>query len=248
MLKLVGSINELDFLPPDAYAARITALAETYGTEYDFAMFWIQTTQNGLTAAVSKLDGDMTVCCKDNADFEELSAFINAVGFFSLTCDEKVMKKLGVEPQRTAYTVRFVGCDFDDEYKTVRDCDKRKLYGLLCDCGFELGNYNAFLADVCARLGKGTASLAAIMHEEELCACAFALFKGKKSVLLGAVATNTQARGKGYASHLVVTLASENSEKEVFLFCRNDSLADFYAKNGFEICGRWAVAQRIFKG
>ena len=75
----------------------------------------------------------------------------------------------------------------------------------------------------------------------KLCACAFSLFEGEKSVLLGAVATKESARGKGYASKLVGTLACMKKDKKVFLFCRNDSLAAFYGKIGFAICGKWAV-------
>lgn len=243
MVKLIENKNELDFLPADPYAARITALADTYGTEHSFAMFWVQENNENKTAAVCRVDGNMTVCCGDGADYEELAAFINAVGFASLTSDSDVMKKLGIEPSKSSFTVEYKGGAAVGNIEKVRDCDKRKIYDLLCSCGFELGDYNAFLADVCARLNKGTASFTAVMHEDEPCACAFALFKGRESVLLGAVATNQNARGRGYASELVGTLAEENAEKKVFLFCRNDSLADFYAKIGFEKVGRWAITE-----
>lgn len=243
MVRLIENKNELDFLPADPYAARITALAETYGTEHAFAMFWVQEENEKPTASVCRVDGNMTVCSLENADYEELAAFVNAVGFSSLTCDAEVMKKLGFEPSKSSFTVEYKGGAAVGNAEKVRDCDKRKIYDLLCGCGFELGDYSVFLADVCARLNKGTASFAAIMNGDEPCACAFALFKGKKSVLLGAVATNPSARGKGYASELVGALAEENSEKKVFLFCRNDSLADFYGRIGLEICGRWAVVE-----
>ncbi len=244
MVRLVENEKSFDFLPADPYAARITALAKTYGTEHSFAMFWVQEIDDKAVAAVSKVDGNMTACCLDGADFEELSAFINAVGFSSLTCDTEVMKKLGFEASKTSFTVEYKGGPVSAIEEISCDCDKKKIYDLLCLCGFELGNYGAFLADVCARLNKGTASLAAVMNADEPCACAFALFEGAKSVLLGAVATNPSARGKGYASKLVGTLAAEKSDKKVFLFCRNDSLADFYAKVGFEKVGCWAIAEK----
>ena len=84
MVKLIEDISSLDFLPADPYAARITALAVTYGTGYDFALFWVQSIDEKSVAAVCRVDGNMTVCCDDGADYEELSAFINAVGFLSL--------------------------------------------------------------------------------------------------------------------------------------------------------------------
>lgn len=245
MVKLIDSKTALGFLPADPYAARITALAETYGTEHSFAMFWVQSVDEKPVAAVCRVDGNMTVCCGEETDFEELSAFINAVGFISLTADYEVTEKLGFEPSKTSFTVEYKGGAKIGSAETVRDCDKRKIYDLLCGCGFELGDYSLFFADVCARLNKNTASFAAVMNENLPCACAFALFKGEKSVLLGAVGTNENARGKGYASLLVGTLAEENKDKKVFLFCRNDSLADFYKKIGFEIIGKWAIVERF---
>lgn len=245
MVKLIDKINLLDFLPADPYAARITALAQTYGTERSFAMFWVQEIDGNPVAAVCRIDGNMTVCCFENADYEELAAFINAVGFLTLTGDSDVIKKLGFEISKTSFTVEYKGGAVIGETPKVHDCDKRKIYDLLCLCGFELGDYNAFLADVCARLNKGTASFSAIMNGSEPGACAFALFEGAKSVLLGAVATNPSARGKGFASELVGALAEEKSDKKVFLFCRNDSLADFYAKIGFKKVGFWAISENI---
>ncbi len=245
MVRLIDDINSLDFLPADPYAARITALALTYGTEHPFAMFWVQEIDGNPVAAVCRVDGNMTVCCSENADYEELSAFINAVGFLTLTGDANVIKKLGFKISKTSFTVEYKGGAAIGITPKVSDCNKKQLYDLLCLCGFELGDYGAFLADVCARLNKGTACFSAIMNGSEPGACAFALFEGTKSVLLGAVATNPSARGKGFASELVGTLAEEKSDKKVFLFCREDSLVNFYSKIGFEKVGFWAIAENV---
>lgn len=240
MVKLISESKELDFLPADPFAARITALLETYGANQSFAMFWIQVIDDVPVAAVSKVDGNVTLCCSANSDFEEISCFINAVGFLSLTYDDKFSEQLGLVPQKKSFIVRYNGnAQVADDI--LRDYDKKEIYSLLCSCGFELGDYGAFLSDICSRLNKKTASLAAIEKNNELCACAFALFEGKKSVLLGAVATAEKARGNGYASKLVGSLAQLNCDKTVFLFCRNDGLVDFYSKIGFVTDGKWAV-------
>lgn len=242
MVSIIKDKKELDFLLADPFAARITALFDTYGAEQSFAMFWVQKTNDVPTAAISRVDGNMTLCCFDNADFEELSYFVDAVGFSSVTFDGKFSDALGITPQKSSFIVEY--CGGAEHFENILfDYDKKEIYSLLRSCGFELGDYGAFLSDVCARLNKGTASMAAKEENNELCACAFALFEGDKSVLLGAVATRESARGKGYASKLVGTLASRKAAKKVFLFCRNDSLADFYGKIGFRICGRWAVCE-----
>ncbi len=243
MVSLCSNYNEFDFLPADAYAARITALFKTYGADYDFATFWVQRVENNPVAAIGRVDGNMTLCCTENADFEELSHFMNAVGYSSLTLDEKYLLPLGITDAKSSYTVEYKGEKAYENELIKTDSDKKKLYDLLVSCGFELGSYSAFLSDVCARLNKNTASLAAI-GEADPDACAFALFEGKKSVLLGAVATRNESRGKGYASALVRYLAGREKEKRVFLFCRNDGLLEFYKKSGFEYVGKWAVVEK----
>lgn len=239
MISLINSRSELSFLPADPYTARITALCETYGTEQSFAMFWVQKIDGIPVAAISRVDGNMTLFCKENADFEELLCFMNAVGYSTLTFDAEYAEKLGINPQKSSFTVKYTGSA--ECYNVLTDYDKKEIHTLLTECGFELGDYKAFLADICARLNKSTASLVAAETEGKLSACAFALFEGEKSVLLGAVATSPAARGRGYASKLVGTLAESKKEKEVFLFCREDSLAEFYKKIGFETVGRWVI-------
>lgn len=244
MLTLCREYEQLAFLPADPYAARITALFRTYGADYDFALFWVQDIDGIPSAAVSRVDGNMTLCTNGNADFEELLHFVNAVGFQSLTCSYEDMERLGFEPSDSSFTVKFAGGKTSFDVETVNDFDKRKIYDLLCDCGFELGDYGAFLSDVCLRLNKGTASMIAAGENGSLRACAFALFEGEKSVLLGAVATSPEARGRGYASAIVNRIANEKSDKDVFLFCRNDGLEAFYSKIGFDTVGRWAIIRR----
>ena len=241
MLTLCKDYEEFRFLPSDPYAARITALFRTYGADYDFALFWVQKTDGIPCAAISRVDGNMTLCTNGNADYEEIVHFMNAVGYQSLTCSFEDMEKLGFEPTDSSFTVRYKGGENIGKIDSLNDYDKRKVFDLLETCGFELGDYGAFLSDVCSRINKGTASMIAAEENGNLLACAFALFEGEKSVLLGAVATSPEARGRGLASAIVNEIANEKSEKEVFLFCRNDGLKAFYEKIGFETVGKWAI-------
>ena len=95
MLKLCDNLSQLDFLPDDPYAARISALAKTYGFGHSFVLFWVQYIENEPVAAVSRIDGNMSICCTEKADFEELKEFIKTVGFAVLSCCEEVLKELG---------------------------------------------------------------------------------------------------------------------------------------------------------
>lgn len=239
MLKLCEKIAELDFLPPDPYAARISALAMTYGFGQSFVLFWVQYVDGEPVAAVSRIDGNMSIFCGKEADFDELAAFIKAVGFSNLVCRAENMKQLGFEADKVSYIVRYAGKTAPADPCVLWDYDIKAVYELLCECGFELGDFGAFAADYCSKLNKGTAKLA-VIENGRLDACASALFIGKSSVLLGAVATRESARGKGYASKAVTALANCFEDKTVYLFCRNDSLLEFYKKSGFEYDGKWA--------
>lgn len=238
MLKLCEAMNLLDFLPDCPYAARISALAETYGFGYDFVLFWVQYIDGEPVAAVSRIDGNMNLCCTEKADYDELREFVNTVGFSSLSCRKEVLENMGLTASKSSFIVRYKGVSSPADPCVLWDYDKKEVFDLLCTCGFEMGDYGSFLADYCSKLNKGTAKLA-VCAENELDACASALFIGKKSVLLGAVATREAARGRGYASKLVKALADSFGDKTVYLFCRNDSLLAFYEKIGFEYDGIW---------
>lgn len=238
MLKLCETMKSLDFLPDCPYAARISALAKTYGFGYDFVLFWVQYINDEPVAAVSRIDGNMSVCCTEKADYDELKEFINTVGFSSLSCRKEVLGKLGLTASKSSFIVKYKGAYAPADPCVLWDYDKKEVFELLCACGFEMGDYGMFLADYCSKLNKGTAKLA-VCAENGLNACASALFIGEKSVLLGAVATRETARGKGYASKLVKALADIFGDKTVYLFCRNDSLLAFYEKIGFESDGIW---------
>lgn len=234
MLKLADNITSFLFLPQDAYAARIQALFKTYGSQCAFAQFWTQAEN----AAVCRVDGVMTLCCNEDADYEELKVFVETVGCKTLVCSYEVCAKLGYTPSASSHIVEYKGDICVNPF--CENPDLKQMHSLLLQCGFAMGDYGSFLADFAARLNKGTAKTSAIVSNS-IDACASALFIGEKSVLLGAVATNPEKRGKGLASELVSSLAGEMKEqgKRVFLFCREDSLLGFYKKIGFVACGKW---------
>ncbi len=239
MLMLCESLNQLDFLPDDPYAARVSALAKTYGFGHNFVLFWVQYIDGESVAAVSRIDGNMSICCTEKADFDELKEFVKTVGFSSLSCRKEVLESIGLIASKSSYIVKYKGASAPADPCVLWDYGKKEVFDLLCECGFEMGDYGSFLSDYCSKLNKGAAKLA-VCAETELNACASALFIGEKSVLLGAVATRESARGKGYASKLVKALADSFEDKTVYLFCRNDSLLVFYEKIGFEYDGIWA--------
>ena len=237
MIKLAENKSELKFLPADPFAVTVTALAETYGFENtDFVRFYIQDN----SAALSVIDGNVTVCACEGADFEEISAFLGAAGYNSVKAEKTVIEKLNLEISDSSYIVRFIPAFHPEPTGFVNEYDLREIYNLLDLAGFPTGEFGAFKADICARINHGAAKFGGIVEDGKLLATCIRLFEGDKSILLGAVVTNPEARGRGLASALVPYMA--DGEKPSFLFCRNDGLLKFYEKSGFEEYGKWAIS------
>ena len=241
MLTLCESREALAFLPADPFAARITALFATYGAAQTFAQFWVQEVDGAPVAAVCRLDGAMTLCCTPQTDYEELRLFTQTVGYVSLLADAAALAALGLPETDGSYIVVYRGGPLPPDPEIRTEYDLRAIHTLLCAAQFPAGSFPAFAADIGARLRHGTASYA-VLADTQLNACAFRLFIGEKSLLLGAVVTDPAARGRGYASRLVTQLAQDAQGRAAYLFCRNDGLLPFYERMGFVSAGRWAQA------
>ena len=236
MLKLAENYDELDFLTDNPFCAVITALARTYGFKYDFIRFYVQ----GKSAAISVIDGNVSIFADKDADFQELSQFLNFFSFQSVKGEKSVLEKLGLQISNSSHIVKFTGKIPEKPEGFSRDYSLKEVYDLLCKSDFELGEFSYFANDVNTRINKGTAKLGVISHST-LESCCFNLFDGDKSCLLGAVATAKSSRGKGLASKLVPFMASK--EKSTFLFCREDALLKFYENCGFSQWGKWAISK-----
>lgn len=239
MLKLCESIGDLSRLSPSPYSARIRAQFAAYGAEGRFALFWC----DGGGTAVSLVDGVAALECGTGCDYDEVGSFLRFIGAGTVCCTEEAAKKLGLNITSSSFTVKYVSRAANGGHENARDY--KEIYLLLKKCGFEMGEYGDFLADLCSRIRAGSAETAARYCDGRLSATASALFIGEKCALLGAVATEQDFRGRGFASALVSSLAADQAAagREVFLHCRNDSLLGFYEKIGFECAGRWAQAK-----
>lgn len=229
----------------DVFGTRIKAYFDTYKANFDFLKVWIQLDENeNPLAAISLMDKDMTLTCRENADFEELEFFIKMTDYASLQCERDVLKKLNLEESLWGYIVGY------DEITPVKSdnisfqVDYKEMYSLIS--GVKLlgvGEYLPWLSDISYRVNHSTAVPAAICESGNLSACAAALFITEKAALLGAVATDPRCRGKGYGGALVKTLGNKmlESGRRVELLCKNDSIVEFYKSIGFKVKAQWGI-------
>ena len=233
----------------DAFGTRIEGYYNTYGERFDFCRVWVQYAENEPVAAVCDMSGDFTVCAKENADFEELAAFVSMSGFKSLQCSKSVMRKLGLAPDAEGFVLRFIPCENSDDGIT-NVVDFKEIYDIIKTAGLMgVGEYLPWLSDITYRVNHGTALPAAIIKDGTAVSCAMALFITQSAALLGAVATKDGFKGRGYAGKLVKYLGNKfaSQGKKTNLLCKNDSIVEFYKSNGFETEDEWSAVIREAK-
>ncbi len=226
----------------DAFGTRIYALFSAYSTDYNFADFWYQIIDDNVTCAISKISGDITICASVNADFEEIAEFLSVVGYSSITCDKSIAEKLNLEYTKEGWIVEFRGdiINYDDNFEHY--CDLSEIYDLIYSQGVGfLADKQTWIADASYRLNHGISRLALISKDSKPASSAMILFETEDAVFLGAVATYPQFRGQGLSRKIIHHLLSEAKGKKAHLFCRKDTIVEFYKSIGFEVIGTFTV-------
>lgn len=246
MVKCVekGDNAFLLFCDRDVFGTRIKAYFNCYSTDYDFVKFWVQTDDNGnVTAAISRVDGDMTVTA-ENADFEELLQFAKIVGFTTIQCERAVAKHFTDDEELWGYVVEFKEKTEAKEIPLKQNLELKEIYNIIkAENLTGVGDYLPWLSDTSFRINRNTAKPLLCQLDGNNAGCAMVLFRTDKASLLGAVATVPEFRGRGVARALVTRLANEELTKgnRVELLCKSDSIVEFYKSIGFTVTNEWSL-------
>lgn len=239
-----------DFCKGSAFGCRIVTAACCYPAA-PFAAFWLQRDKEGrITAALSRIEGDVTVCCGrlEPEQKEELGAFLASLGAGSILAPSGTLPQQMVP--RTGAVLRFAaeGAEHSAVTKecvcTEKELTVRQLFALFSSCvgdGFEFAATDAAYVDLSHRLRHGFCHAAALRSEGgALCTAAMTVAESGSDALIGGVCTLPEARGKGMASAAVRVLCERLTQKgqTVFLLAEN-KLIPFYERLGFEHCGEW---------
>ena len=248
-MSVICAVNNSDELlqicQNDVFGTKISAYYDVYSPFSQNDGFYIQKNGDEIFAALSKIDSNVVLTAKEDVDFSEISSFLHFYGFSTIQCDIRVADKLGLKPDATGYVVEFTNKitseNSDLLFSDAYCVDYKQLYRLLSDCGFDMPQYSNWLADFSLRLRRQKAFVCEKQDGEKLICTASALFVSESSVLLGAVATRPEYRGKGMAGELVSFMASYFSSqgKTVRLMCR-EKMLPFYERLGFVKAGEWA--------
>lgn len=246
MVKCVekGDRAFLEFCDRDVFGTRIKAYFNCYSTDYDFVKFWMQTDEDGnVTATISRVDGDMTLCAYD-ADFEELLQFVKIVGFTTIQCRRDVAKNFTDDETLWGYVVRYENITAERDVTLKNDYELKEIYNIIKSANLTgVGDYMPWLSDTTFRINRNTATPLLAEADGKAAGCAMVLFRTDKAALLGAVATVHEFRGRGIAGALVTRLANKELEegKRTELLCKNDSIVDFYKSIGFTVKDEWSL-------
>ncbi len=236
--------NIVGFCKKDVYGTRIKAYLDVYGNNMETAHFYVQTKDGEVTAVISKVFSDVTLCCSENADFDELAQFLSFLGYRSILCDKNVREKMKIEVNSFGNVMRFVKPSREIRCRDgiVKSGDEnfefRKVYSLLKECEFEIGEYGEWLSDIALRDKRGVSKTLCVTEGDRVISTASALFITEDSVYLGAVATSPEFRGKGSAGDLVLMLCDK--DKTVNILCKEHRVG-FYESLGFERNGEWSL-------
>ncbi len=246
MVKCVEKGDEafLSFCDRDVFGTRIKAYFNCYSTDYDFVKFWVQTDENGnVTAAISRVEGDMTLCA-ENADYEELLQFVKIVGFNTIQCQRQVAQNFTDDETLWGYVVRFEEKQENRQVSLKENFELKEVYNIIkAENLTGVGDYLPWLSDTTFRINRNTAEPLVAEVDGNSAGCAMVLFRTDKAALLGAVATSPCYRGRGIAGALVTRLANGElaNGRRTELLCKNDSIVNFYKSIGFTVKDEWSL-------
>lgn len=252
---MIRQAKEVDFTTLPAYTeagARILGLAAAYGTKQSFVHFWCAEEQDKITAWISLLDGAATLAAV--TDDEETLAEIAL--FLSMHPEVNTLRTSEQAGQAVASlcgwpmecgAVMTPGEKLTAPSRQPQTLSPRQAYPLLADC-FEGGlpPFESWYVDVSHRMRHSCCRLVGFEENGEAVACAMTTAECSRSALIGAVATAPQARGRGYASANVLSLAHAllAEGKTVLLSPKNEAARALYERIGFVACGQWASLRR----
>jgi len=231
-----------EFEPWDSFSARVLAAWRNY----DDAQAWVQDACRGgvpaarPTAVFSLVDGFAILSAKEDADWEEIVAFLQMQPWSRLQCSKDLAEKLPFPTEWTSMLVRFVAPkkEFSHENIAVAS-DPGAVYDILAQCGLGLKNRNEWMADLALRWRRGTSQT--WMLNGVCTGSAVAVTPGH--IFIGALGTLPKHRGQGLAGQMIAYICGQYAGREIWLTCREE-LRGFYESIGFEWAGSMITLQK----
>lgn len=221
----------------DIFSVKIFSLFRAYGTKYPFVRFYAQKNNSEITAVICILDNDITLSYIPNkADIEELTEFINVMGFSTFLCDNDFVidREYNCGIVMSSERKTEIVCDYTtvDEYPYLFDLFNFVDYG---DVDFE-----SWYVDISHRIRHGCAKAVTLNKDSEIISSAIFSSIYENNAVLTAVQTSLKFRNEGYASALVSAMCCDVTGT-VYLLRENGKNESFYKKLFFDNVGKWRI-------
>ena len=220
---------------------RILCYILAYGFERDFLEIWIIKDGDTVTGVLAKFYDDVTLLCSENADTEQLRAFIGMFYFRKLMCKAELCKALDLKDitVKNAYRFSSVADDFDAD--SLEEEDYEKAYTLISkeipdSFSSEKEAYLSFLSDFTFRKRRRLARGVCTHSDGKLSSVALTSSETENSAIISGVACDSNLQKRGLGKKTVLSLVNElkRNNKAAYVIALNESAEGFYEHIGFE--------------
>ena len=230
MISLVN-ITE-NFVANNIYLLKIKSNSLTYKNQ-DFCKTAEQKQDTKATAFINILNNNATVFCYENADVEEIDAYLKFSCVENVFCNEIFALKSQNYSFSSGVLLKCSDNFFGEKIYEKTFCpDYKSVYNLISN-EFSLPEYNEFVSDFSCRLNH---NLARIIQTEN--GVVFTAWEDEKSAVISAIAVYITKRAKGNGSSLLKSMVfdlKQDKKNDIFVYTQ-ENITPFYLKNGFEIC------------
>lgn len=214
--------------------------------DFEDTFLYCQQRDSEYTCLMLKSGTAITMCIDDDADFDEISEFLEVIGYESLFLDNKFAERLNLSLFNNGHIMLCTKTGKSNEIENrVISVDGEKLkeiYDLVDKC-FALGSdFSSWFVDCSHKLRHGFLKIKAITENGKFVSCAFSMYEYENSAVISSVCTKKSCRGKGYAALCIEELKNSLSEHGIdnfYVFCNEGKITDFYKKLDFKDVGRW---------
>lgn len=220
----------------DIYSVKILSLLHSYGTKYNFAVFYRQIIDGKITAILSRLDNDFTLAVGDDFDDSELVHFFVVTGYSTITCNE--VFEFGARYEYGYVMSSDIKRDTAMQGATIDEFPKlMDLYNFI---DYQNQDFKSWYVDISHRVRHGTAKAYTLNVGDNIISSGILSSVIDGYSILTGVRTDEEFRGMGYGSCLVDNICADVNGT-VYIMRDKDLNEHFYSQLGFENVGKWRI-------
>jgi len=251
MIRLIEHEHELDaaLLNKTLNGKKMLAYMRAYGPNYEFCRFYKITGDYGGVGYMFIINSTLIICSDGELEpSEELNLFVSMNVPFRIEGDQNVLEGIKIpERYQTLNRTIFELIPDDTPLESIEEHVEfnpklTDVYKILSEGFPNIADFSLWYTDTSHRCRHGISRVFTYRDSTT----ASAVFDIGSTVLIGQVATNIAARGRGYAREFLKWLAKffNGLGKRAYLLAL-DVRVSFYQEIGFKIVGKEIVLERI---